>query len=104
MMKSKDLTVFIAFVIVGIIVLGVIYAIDASYSEENPPQTINHTELEQKCTILGGTYLSKYHECEYIDTEACEIMSGTFNECESACRHDPSAEVCIDVCVPVCKI
>lgn len=57
------------------------------------------------CVDAGGQYLEGegYHECEGVDQIKCNQMYGTFNDCASACRHDPEAEVCIDVCVPVCE-
>jgi hypothetical protein len=56
------------------------------------------------CEDLGGNFLEEHNECEYISQAECDILGGTYNECASACRHDPNAEMCIEVCVPVCYL
>jgi len=56
------------------------------------------------CENNGGTWLEKFKECEYINEEWCDQKGGTFFECESACRHDPEAEICTMQCVPVCYL
>ncbi|MFW6014268.1 MAG: hypothetical protein ACOCQG_03775 [Candidatus Nanoarchaeia archaeon] len=58
--------------------------------------------LEEKCVDAGGDWLSEHNECEYIDKEFCDKTGGNYYDCESACRHDPGADMCIEVCVPVC--
>ncbi len=59
--------------------------------------------LETKCTDLGGTWIAEANECEYISADDCASLEGTFNECASACRNDPEAEVCTLQCVLVCE-
>lgn len=59
---------------------------------------------EQLCHTYGGNWLQEFNECETISKEQCSIMDGTFNECESACRHQPDSKVCTLQCVPVCVI
>lgn len=58
-------------------------------------------------TICGfqedTTWISKFKECEFLEKERCEEMSGNFSECESACRHAKKKEGCIEMCVPVCS-
>ena len=56
------------------------------------------------CQQGGGNWLPEFNECELISSEQCSIMGGTFKECESACRHDPDAEICTLQCVPVCVL
>ncbi|MCA9459018.1 MAG: hypothetical protein KC550_00555 [Nanoarchaeota archaeon] len=56
-----------------------------------------------KCENAQGTWLEEYNECEYISQELCQEMKGTFNECESACRNDPNAQMCTMQCVAVCN-
>jgi len=56
------------------------------------------------CQQDGGNWLSEFNECELISSEQCSIMGGTFKECESACRHNPDAEICTLQCVSVCVI
>ncbi|MBN2096320.1 hypothetical protein JW752_02870 [Candidatus Peregrinibacteria bacterium] len=55
------------------------------------------------CKEAGGNWLSEYNECEYGSREWCEEAGGTYSECESACRHDPDAEICTLQCVMVCQ-
>lgn len=59
---------------------------------------------ESQCQNFNGTWLLGFNECEVISEEQCSIMNGTFNECESACRHMPNSEMCTMQCVPVCII
>lgn len=59
---------------------------------------------ESLCQKYSGNWLQEFNECETISEEQCSIMNGTFNECESACRHQPDSEVCTLQCVPVCVI
>ncbi|MBN1274673.1 hypothetical protein JXA12_00065 [Candidatus Woesearchaeota archaeon] len=57
---------------------------------------------EGACWSFDGTWLPEYQECEGMSEEQCENLGGTYDGCASACRHDPDAEICIEVCVPVC--
>ena len=59
--------------------------------------------LSQKCQSASGTWLGDFNECEYASKGWCEENGGEFFECESACRHDPKAEICTLQCVSVCK-
>ncbi|MBD3269898.1 hypothetical protein GF376_00030 [Candidatus Peregrinibacteria bacterium] len=60
-------------------------------------------ELIDQCEAEGGTWLEEFNECESVSESWCSQNSGNFNDCASACRHDESAEICIEVCVPVCS-
>jgi len=60
--------------------------------------------LSERCVSLGGNWINEYNECEYISEEDCFDIGGLFLECESACRHDPKAELCTLQCVPVCEV
>jgi hypothetical protein len=60
--------------------------------------------LENNCTTFGGKWLPEFNECENISKDQCSEMMGVFKECESACRHDPDAEMCTMQCVLVCEI
>ncbi|MBU1017517.1 hypothetical protein KKA33_00630 [Patescibacteria group bacterium] len=55
------------------------------------------------CRSTEGNWLPEYNECEYTPRDWCEEAGGTYAECESACRHDPNAEICTLQCVPVCQ-
>ncbi|HLC96580.1 MAG TPA: eight-cysteine-cluster domain-containing protein [Candidatus Nanoarchaeia archaeon] len=61
-------------------------------------------DSQAKCEAVEGTWLDQYKECEYISEADCTSLGGSFQECASACRHDPTAEICTMQCVPVCSL
>ncbi|MCX6740308.1 MAG: hypothetical protein NTZ49_03710 [Candidatus Parcubacteria bacterium] len=61
------------------------------------------SDQSNDCQKNNGTWLAEYKECEYISRQVCEQLGGVFSECESACRHDPQAQMCTLQCVSVCK-
>jgi hypothetical protein len=61
------------------------------------------TDLEKSCATAKGNWLADYKECENAGKDWCDSNKGVFNECGSACRHDPKAQVCTMNCVPVCS-
>ncbi len=61
-------------------------------------------DYEIDCVNNSGKWIKEYNECEYIGEKWCKERHGSFEECASACRHSPKSEMCITVCVPVCKI
>ncbi|MGI9415374.1 MAG: hypothetical protein ACR2PM_16990 [Hyphomicrobiales bacterium] len=71
--------------------------------ETEPGGTAAASARSSQCTARGGTWLDAQGECEWIDQAACSAMGGQFNGCASACRHQPEAVVCVQVCVPVCS-
>lgn len=60
--------------------------------------------VESQCKKHDGEWLLEWNECEYLAEQQCLEMNGDYFECESACRHDPNAEICTTQCVPVCVI
>ncbi|MFA5420638.1 MAG: hypothetical protein WC280_01250 [Patescibacteria group bacterium] len=60
--------------------------------------------VAESCQFFGGTWLEDFNECEYIDNEWCLSFDGIFNECGSACRNNPEAEMCTLQCVSFCEI
>jgi|GEM_PF-1364648 len=60
-------------------------------------------DIGTECVAAGGNWLADYEECEYVSEEWCDDEGGEFYECESACRHNPEAEICTLQCVVVCK-
>jgi hypothetical protein len=64
----------------------------------------NTNHLAKSCVAAGGTWLAEHLECEYISQEWCSEQSGNFQECSSACRHQPDAQICTMQCVPVCQL
>ena len=73
---------------------------------ESEPAQIVATGSEKVLACVsseGGRWLQEYNECEYLPQQQCENLGGEFNECASACRHDPEAMMCILMCVQVCS-
>lgn len=67
--------------------------------------------LKNACQEKGGTWLDQYQECESIpsdkglDQAACTALGGTFNACDSACRHNNNPQqACPGVCVKTCNL
>jgi endonuclease/exonuclease/phosphatase family metal-dependent hydrolase len=58
----------------------------------------------QSCAENHGTWLEKYHECEFASQQWCQAAGGHFEECASACRHASEPGPCTMQCVPVCKL
>lgn len=56
------------------------------------------------CMRQGGTFNETHEECTGIDENSCKNIAGTWNECGSACRHNPSAEMCTMQCVQYCQL
>lgn len=63
----------------------------------------NDAILEAGCLAQKGTWVASASECEGISQEMCEDLGGKFNECASACRNQPEAEMCTLQCVLVCE-
>ncbi len=55
------------------------------------------------CEENNGNWLEDYSECEGIGPEVCENNDGDYDECASACRHDDDTDMCIQVCIQLCK-
>lgn len=73
----------------------------------NKEKTDEFSEISEQefCEIVSeGKWIQEHRECEGISQENCSLVGGQFNECASACRHDPEAQFCIMVCVAVCKL
>jgi len=72
---------------------------------KNPsePKCLKYTDLQTACEKNSGKWLDEFNECEGISQQTCEANDGIFNECASACRHNPKAEACTMQCVPVCN-
>jgi hypothetical protein len=64
--------------------------------DENP-------DPEGACLSFDGNWIPETRECEGMSREQCEKLGGTYNECASACRNDPNAEICTLQCVLVCQ-
>lgn len=68
-----------------------------------PTGKVSENSDEGKCVNAGGQWSKEYKECTGVDQKSCVAIGGNFNECASACRHDPNAQVCIMMCVQVCE-
>jgi hypothetical protein len=61
-------------------------------------------DLAKACESKSGTWLERYRECEHVDQPWCTAAGGRFEECGSACRHNPDpAAPCTLQCVAVCS-
>jgi hypothetical protein len=69
-----------------------------------PSENSAAVSKEKACTSKGGTWSQEYRECAGVDGATCTSIGGTYNECASACRHNPKAEACIMMCVQVCQL
>jgi hypothetical protein len=63
----------------------------------------DYSKISESCQDFGGQWSSQYNECEQISAEECETLGGTFDGCASACRNNPQAELCAQVCIPLCS-
>jgi hypothetical protein len=56
------------------------------------------------CEKSGGVWFFDNNVCEInsLSQSECVARGGEFNECASACRHDPKAEMCTMQCVLTC--
>lgn len=59
--------------------------------------------LETSCINNSGKWIKEHKECEFVSRNWCLEKGGIFTDCASACRHSPKSEMCITLCVPVCK-
>jgi len=65
--------------------------------------TVTESEKKSGCELVGGTY-NEHDECLGVDSAQCLVLGGEFNECASACRHTPDAELCTLQCVVTCQL
>jgi hypothetical protein len=83
-------------------VLGFCFAV--ATSTLGVAQEARTDKLAKACQSKSGTWLEKYSECEYADRQWCADSGGHFDECGSACRHNPDpAAPCTMQCVPICS-
>ena len=66
-------------------------------------QSGKYGDLSNSCIQSGGTWVANYKECEWISEDTCTALDGSFNECDSACRHESSPVACTTNCVAVCN-
>jgi hypothetical protein len=66
--------------------------------------SVNAIPNSSFCELKGGKWLGEYNECEGINAQDCSDLGGTFQECNSACRHEAQPVDCIEICVQVCYL
>lgn len=93
----KRILIFIVLALI-ITLVEYLYIISRQYFS-NYQQSIS---LNQLCVDSGGTWLRDFKECENVSRQWCEVQTGSFDECASACRHTNS-EICTMQCVGVCS-
>jgi len=75
---------------------GATNIVDGACVDEN-------TNPEGACLSFDGNWIAEVRECEWMSREQCDELGGAYNECASACRNDPNAEICTMQCVQVCQ-
>ena len=58
----------------------------------------------QQCKEANGVWNAQYRECGGVSAPVCLKIGGEFNGCASPCRHDPDAQVCIEMCEQTCAL
>ncbi len=58
---------------------------------------------EGACLSFDGLWLEESQECEGMAPEQCEALGGSYQDCASACRNNPEAEICTLQCIQVCQ-
>ncbi len=58
----------------------------------------------ESCAQKNGIWYPAENICEanQLTESQCKVKGGIFNECASACRHDPTAQICTLQCVQTC--
>lgn len=67
---------------------------------DNWQDPVSFQEIE--CENAWGQFNRLYNECEDIDALTCNSLWWMFDECASACRHEPEGSICTMQCVVVC--
>ncbi len=65
---------------------------------------LSNAMAQNLCNGQGGQWSEKVRECLGVNKNVCEYIGGQFQECASACRNNPEAQVCTMQCVQVCSI
>lgn len=73
-------------------------------SSSTKPASVPASIAENLCRSNGGEWSTTFRECLNVGKQMCSDIGGNYNECASACRHNPDAEVCPTYCVEVCTI
>lgn len=87
----------------SLLALAFITAACTTMDYEGPAKEKLTNAHELACLSENGNWIAEAEECEGMTKETCEELGGNFNECASACRNDPEAEMCTMQCVLVCE-
>ena len=96
-------------IILTFIIITIYYLYMYNINKQSPTNpalpTISQTPTnnQKNCENNKGKWIAKYHECEGLSLAMCEKYGMEYFSCASPCRHNPSAQVCIQMCVEVCK-
>lgn len=120
-MKNKLILVIILLILVGVIssidkrqigrnfaefIKDIITKVDYTKQTEDKTSTTSSKTAEslKLCAQKSGVWYQEEKLCEanQFSEQECKVEGGEFNECASACRHDPKAEVCTMQCVLTC--
>lgn len=66
---------------------------------------VDGVDYSLSCKNRGGVWYPRGSVCEVnsLSEGECVAQGGIFNECASACRHNPEAEMCTMQCVLTCS-
>ena len=99
--KFKSLLIVVIVIAAGLFLVNILRQ-DSETNISPTPTPEPKAELSIECESAGGTWLADYSECEWVSEETCIELGGSFNECDSACRHESGLVACTMNCVAVC--
>lgn len=70
---------------------------------------VQYLNKESICKANGGEWSQTFLECTNVSNEICTILNGSYHECASSCRHEPSQRNgelmgCTGNCVRLCSL
>jgi hypothetical protein len=80
--------------LIALIIIAVLVIIVIAVSQSTPTPAISCGD---------GILVAEHDECENVTPQWCAEMGGEFNDCASACRHEPEGTICTMQCVAVCS-
>ena len=90
------------FVLIALLAVSLLF-VAACAKLETAQKTIDLSSIRVECPAQGGNWIEDAKECEFVSSEFCASMGGSYDECASACRNDPNAQICTMQCVQVCS-
>mgnify|MGYP000897394255 CR=1 FL=1 len=91
---------------IGIILLIIIASLIALLSglKNQSNNQMLSPEKASACVSTDGKFDQQHNECGGINKAKCENIGGKFISCGSPCRHDKSAQACIEICESYCQL